>query len=58
MPENIVFVVSSESKALMHSWYHTKAPNLGLAAENGQFWRWTSKNANAEAWNTLIDVQN
>lgn len=40
--QNIVFVVSTESKSLMHSWYHQKAPRLGLAAENGFFWRWIS----------------
>lgn len=41
-PDNIVFVVSSESKSLMHQWYNIRSPKLGLAAENGFFWRWTS----------------
>jgi len=26
----------------MHNWYAEKAPKLGLAAENGFFWRWNS----------------
>lgn len=42
-PKTQVFVVSQESKALMHSWYADRAPNLGIAAENGFFMRWNSK---------------
>lgn len=55
-PENIVFVVSSESKSLMHQWYNLRTPHLGLAAENGFFWRWTSKDKTASDWSTLIEV--
>ena len=41
-PKHIVLVISRESKALMHQWYAEKAPMLGLAAEDGFFWRWSS----------------
>ena len=50
-PNNIVFMVSTESKSLMHKWYHEKAPSLGLAAENGFFWRFSSRNKNETEWN-------
>jgi len=56
-PNNIVFVVSTESKSLMHKWYHEKAPSLGLAAENGFFWRWTSKNMGEDEWINLVEVE-
>jgi len=56
-PNTIVFVVSPGSKTLLHRWYH-KTENLGLAAENGFFWKWNSKEMPAEAdWNTLIEVE-
>jgi len=56
-PSNIVFVVSKESKKLMHQLYSEKAPKLGLAAENGFFWRWTSESQRESDWNTLIEVE-
>jgi len=39
----------------MHEWYTKRAPMLGLAAENGFFWRWMSRNRDGNDWNTLID---
>ena len=48
-PQNIVMVVSTESKVLLHQWYQ-KAPNVGLAAENGFFWRWNSKGKKKDEW--------
>lgn len=39
----------------MHKWYCEKAPKLGLAAENGFFWRWTSKGKREDYWEKLID---
>jgi len=39
----------------MHKWYSNKAPKLGLAAENGFFWRWTSKGIKGDYWEKLID---
>ena len=56
IPQNIVFVISSESKAQMHQWYSKKAPKLGLAAENGFFWRWTSLNKTDKEWTKLIEI--
>lgn len=56
IPQNIVFVISSESKMHMHKWYSKKAPKLGLAAENGFFWRWTSQNQSENDWNKLIEI--
>ena len=56
-PNNIVFVVSSESKSNMHTWYHKLAPKVGLAAENGFFWRWNSENKTVNDWNKLIEIE-
>jgi hypothetical protein len=41
----------------MHQWYHEKCPALGLAAENGFFWRWTSKNMGEDEWINLVEVE-
>jgi len=38
----------------MHSWYGIKAPHLGLAAENGFFWRWNSKEGSSLEWKQLF----
>jgi trehalose 6-phosphate synthase/phosphatase len=56
MRENIVFVVSTETKQFMHQWYSKGAPMLGLAAENGFFWRWISRNSDGNDWKTLIEL--
>ena len=56
IPENIVFVISSESRKHMHNWYSKKASKLGLAAENGFFWRWTSTDKSEQDWNKLIEI--
>jgi trehalose-6-phosphatase len=40
---NTVIVISSNLKSLMHAWYAKRAPSLGLAAENGFFWRLDSE---------------
>ena len=40
----------------MHKWYSQKAPKLGLAAENGFFWRWNSQNRSDNDWNKLIEI--
>lgn len=40
----------------MHKWYSKKAPKLGLAAENGFFWRWSSHNQSEKDWNKLIEI--
>ena len=54
-PNNTVFVISPSSKKLLQSWF-SKANNLGLAAENGFFWRWNSPDQ-GDKWNTLIEVE-
>lgn len=41
----------------MHQWYHEKAPYLGIAAENGFFWRWQSKGKQENEWNELLEVE-
>jgi len=53
-PLNAVFLISSESKRQMHQWYHNKCPKLGLAAENGFFWRWMSQGLSETQWHQLI----
>lgn len=40
----------------MHKWYHKKAPKLGLAAENGAFWRWTQLGKGQDDWNSLVEL--
>ena len=51
---NTVFVISSEMKQLMHKWYAQSAPQLGLAAENGFFWRLDSVNKDEHKWIKLM----
>ena len=51
---NTVFVISSEMKDLMHKWYAEKAPKLGLAAENGFFWRMDSEQKDEHIWVKLL----
>lgn len=51
---NTVIVMSSHTKALMHQWYSQACPNLGLAAENGFFWRLDSKEKNEHHWAKLL----
>jgi hypothetical protein len=34
----------------MHNWYADECPLLGLAAENGFFWRPDSKEKNEHKW--------
>jgi trehalose-6-phosphatase len=53
---NTVFVLSSQTKDLMHKWYASTCPNLGLAAENGFFWRFDSQNKNEHQWIKLLKV--
>ena len=43
---NTCFVISSQTKDLMHKWYAQQCPKLGLAAENGFFWRLDSNEKN------------
>lgn len=50
-PQNIIFLVSPESKTILHQQYYEKATKLGLAAENGFFWRFSSRNKNETEWN-------
>ena len=41
----------------MHNWYAEKCPNIGLAAENGFFWRIDSKDKNEHHWTKLIKIR-
>lgn len=43
---NTVFILSSQTKDLLHKWYAQSCPQLGLAAENGFFWRLDSIDKN------------
>ena len=36
---NTILLISSHTKDKMHKWYAEACPRLGLAAENGFFWR-------------------
>lgn len=49
-PSNTVFVISNQTKRQMHNWYADECPLLGLAAENGFFWRPDSKEKNEHKW--------
>lgn len=56
-PRNIIVIVSPESKKEMHDLYSRKAPNVGLASENGFFWRWNSTGKSEQDWNQLIKTK-
>jgi trehalose-6-phosphatase len=47
---NTVFVISNHTKSQMHKWYAEACPLLGLAAENGFFWRPDSLDKNEHKW--------
>lgn len=53
--KNIVVVVSPARKEDLHAKYADEAPQVGLAAENGFFWRWNSFNKTDQDWNLLFD---
>lgn len=53
---NTVFIVSSHTKDLMHKWYAQACPGVGLAAENGFFWRLDSRDKSEHHWAKLINV--
>ncbi len=51
---NTVFVISSQMKSFMHKWYAEQATHLGLAAENGFFWRMDSLSKDEHTWMKLL----
>lgn len=51
---NTVLIMSSQMKTLMHKWYSEAAPSLGLAAENGFFWRMDSIEKDEHMWMKLL----
>jgi len=53
---NIVFVISKNTKLLMHKWYAQACPRLGLAAENGFYWRSESTDKNEHNWIKLLKI--
>lgn len=53
---NTVFVLSSHTKDKMHQWYAEACPKLGLAAENGFFWRFNSLSKTEHEWGKLIKI--
>jgi trehalose-6-phosphatase len=53
---NTVFLISSATKDRMHQWYAEACPALGLAAENGFFWRPDSKDKNEHQWAKLLKI--
>lgn len=53
--KNIVMLVSASRKEEMHAKYATMAPHVGLAAENGFFWRWNSFGKTDQDWEHLFD---
>ncbi len=55
-PNNIILIISNNTKTQMHNWYAEKCPNIGLAAENGFFWRIDSKDKNEHHWTKLIKI--
>ena len=38
----------------MHKWYGSRAPKVGLASENGFFWRMDSEGKNEHEWIKLL----
>mmetsp|Transcript_22140 Transcript_22140/g.21355 ORF Transcript_22140/g.21355 Transcript_22140/m.21355 type:complete len:134 (+) Transcript_22140:1-402(+) len=53
---NTCFVISSQKKNVLHDWYGEKVPKMGLAAENGFFWRWNSELRNEHEWIKLLQI--
>lgn len=53
---NTVFVISSQTKDLLHKWYAAEAPLVGIAAENGFFWRMDSVKKNEYQWIKLLKL--
>jgi len=49
-------VISSAKKSIVHKWFSTSAPKLGLAAENGFFWRKDSLGVDETTWARLFRV--
>ena len=51
-----VMVISSHQKEVLLNWFGKSAPKLGLAAENGYFYRWpTGKEGEETKWDLLLD---
>lgn len=48
-------IVSRSRKEELHNKYSVLAPKVGLAAENGFYWRWNSFNKTDQDWNRLFD---
>ena len=46
---NIVFVISGQEKDIMHKWF-AHIGQLGIAAENGFFYRWNSIDKEVDNW--------
>ena len=42
-PNNYILIFSNNTKEMMHSWYSEISPKIGLAAENGFYWRKNSE---------------
>jgi trehalose-6-phosphatase len=47
-------VISTHKKDKVHRWFAEKAPSLGLAAEDGFFWRPTNYKKSEHDWIKLI----
>lgn len=48
-------VISSQKKDVLQSWFTKSAPLVGLAAENGYFYRWPDgKPQNEDKWLQLL----
>jgi len=41
---------------VLHEWYGERVPKMGLAAENGFFWRWNSQGRNEHEWIKLLHI--
>jgi trehalose-6-phosphatase len=53
-PNTTVYVISQHGKKNIHNCLAQRAPKLGLAAENGFFYRLGSEDKTEEDWKNLL----
>jgi len=54
-PNCHVMVISSQQKDVLTNWFGESSPLLGLAAENGYFYKWPKRGEAKSAWDLLLE---
>eukprot|EP00347_Sterkiella_histriomuscorum_P019072 403343064 len=55
-PRNTVFVISAHETQLLHNWFKKHGPSIGLAAEDGYKYRFSTDKKNQFEWIKLIEL--